>query len=294
MLPGRISDSVWSLMKGLPSLYPGRFLAIALGGLGLGYMAATVYCQWQPTVYRSTVLVAKTEPSIERTRLAPIHAALIQRDWEDDFQQPLTLPAGDLTRAVTFLASPYGVEVEVLSDDPKKGLDLAVRAAGLFRGMEHEIAAAAMDPQAVPHAGADLRQERQDALHLRGLLHESARAAGFTDAFAVKEKADKGHLKARELWSSETFRARWEMFEDLATRIGIDSLPGDPLTSPPAILARNREDLEYWPAVIGRWLDRGMALGGLAGLVAAFYLARRRPETAAPATAPLSDPAVEW
>lgn len=281
-------------MKGFLSLYPGRFLAITLGGVGLGYMAAAVFCQTVPTVYRSTVLVAKTEPEIESARLAPIHAALIQRDWEDDFQQPLTLPAGDLSRAVTFLASPYGVEVEVLSDDPKKGIDLAVRAAGLFRGMEHEIAAAAMNPDSIPHANAEQRQERAEAIQLRGLMDEDARSAGFADVFALREQAAKATPNARSLWQSEAFQARWTMFEERARRIGIDTVPGDPLTAPPAILARNREDLEYVPAVIGQRLDRGMVLGGLAGLLAAFYFARRKPATTAPEAAPLAEPAVEW
>lgn len=281
-------------MKGFPSLHPGRFLAITLGGVGLGYMAATVICQMLPTVHRSTVLVAGWEPEIEKARLAPIHAALIQRDWEDDFQRPLTLPAGDLSRAVTFLASPYGVEVEVLSDDPKKGIDLAVRAAGLFRGMEHEIAAAAMNPDSIPHANAEQRQERAEAIQLRELMNEDARAAGFADVFALREQADKATPKARSLWQSEAFQARWKMFEERATRIGIDSLPGDPLTAPPAILARNREDLEYVPAVIGRRLDRGMGIGLVLGLVSAFFLARRKPETPAPETGPSAEPVVEW
>jgi len=186
-------------MKGFPSLHPGRFVAIALGGLCLGYMAAAVVCQTLPTVYRSTVLVAKTEPEIERARLAPVHAALIQRDWEDDFQRRLTLPAGDLSRAVTFFASPYGVEVEVLSDDPKKGIDLAVRAAGLFRGMEHEIAAAAMNPNSIPHASTRQRQERAEAIQLRELLNEDARSIGLADVFALREQADKATPKARAL-----------------------------------------------------------------------------------------------
>ena len=281
-------------MKGFPSLYPGRFLAITLGGVGLGYMVAAVFCQSQPTVYRSTVLVAKTEPEIERTRLAPIHAALIQRDWEDDCQQPLTLPAGDLSQAVTFLASPYGVEVEVLSDDPKKGIDLAVRAAGLFRGMEHEIAATAMNPDSIPHANDGQRQERAEALQLRGLMDEEARSVGFADVFALRERAKAGELRAETLWESDSFQARWNMFEERATRIGIDSVPGDPLTAPPAILARNLEDLEYWPARIGRWLDRGMGIGLVFGLAVAFFLARRKPGVEAPGAGPLSEPAVEW
>lgn len=280
-------------MKGFPSLHPGRFLAIALGGVGLGYVAAAAICQTLPTVYRSTVLVAKTEPEIESARLAPIHAALIQRDWEDDFQRPLTLPAGDLSRAVTFLASPYGVEVEVLSDDPKKGIDLAVRAAGLFRGMEHEIAAAAMDPASIPHAGAGQRQERAEALQLRGLMDEDARSVGFADVFALRQGVGRSPM-ARSLWQSEAFQARWKMFEERAARIGIDSLPCDPLTAPPAILARNREDLEYWPERISSLLDRGMGIGLIAGLVAAFLLARRKPGTASPEAAPLAEPAVEW
>jgi hypothetical protein len=257
-------------------------------------MAAAVFCQTTPTVYRSTVLVAKTEPEIERTRLAPIHAALIQRDWEDDFQQPLTLPAGDLSRAVTFLASPYGVEVEVLSDDPKKGIDLAVRAAGLFRGMEHEIAAAAMNPDSVPHANAEQRQERAEAIQLRGLMDEDARSAGFADVFVLREQAAKATPNARSLWQSEAFQARWTMFEERARRIGIGSVPGDPLTAPPAILARNREDLEYWPAIVGQRLDRGMLLGLFAGLAAAFRFARRKPGKAAPEPAPSAEPVVEW
>lgn len=281
-------------MKGFPSLYPGRFLATTFCGVGLGYMAAAVFCQTMPTVYRSTVLVAKTEPEIERTRLAPIHAALIQRDWEDDFQQPLTLPAGDLSRAVTFLASPYGVEVEVLSDDPKKGIDLAVRAAGLFRGMEHEIAAAAMNPNSIPHANSEQRQERAEAIQLRGLMDDDARSVGFADVFALREQADKANPRARTLWQSEAFQARWKMFEERATRIGIDSLPCDPLTAPPAILGRNREDQEYWPAVIGQRLDRGMALGLVVGLLAALALARRKPGTTAREAGPLAEPAVEW
>jgi hypothetical protein len=281
-------------MKGFPSLYPGRFVAIALGGLCLGYMAAAVVCQTLPTVYRSTVLVAKTEPEIERARLAPVHAALIQRDWEDDFQRPLTLPAGDLSRAVTFFASPYGVEVEVLSDDPKKGIDLAVRAAGLFRGMEHEIAAAAMNPDSIPHASTRQRQKRAEAIQLRELLNEDARSIGLADVFALREQADKATPKARALWQSEAFQARWTMFEERATRIGIDSLPGDPLTAPPAILGRRIQDLEYAPAITAQRLDRGMALGLLAGLLAAFWLARRKPGTAAPEAAPLAGPVVEW
>ena len=281
-------------MKGFPSLYPGRFLAITLAGVGLGYMVAAVFCQSQPTVYRSTVLVAKTEPEIERTRLAPIHAALIQRDWEDDCQQPLTLPAGDLSQAVTFLASPYGVEVEVLSDDPKKGIDLAVRAAGLFRGIEHEIAATAMNPDSIPHANDGQRQERAEALQLRGLMDEEARSVGFADVFALRERAKAGELRAETLWESDSFQARWNMFEERATRIGIDSVPGDPLTAPPAILARNLEDLDYWPARIGRWLDRGMGIGLVFGLAAAFFLARRRPGIEVPAAEPLPEPAAEW
>ena len=279
-------------MKGFPSLHPGRFLAVTLGGVGLGYMAATVICQMLPTVHRSTVLVAGWEPENEKARLAPIHAALIQRDWEDDFQRPLTLPAGDLSRAVTFLASPYGVEVEVLSDDPKKGIDLAVRAAGLFRGMELEIAAAAMNPDSIPHANAEQRQERAEAIQLRGLMNEDARAAGFADVFALREQADKATPKARSLWQSEAFQARWKMFEERSRRIGIDSVPGDPLTAPPAILARNREDLDYVPAVIGRRLDRGMGIGLIAGLAAALVLARRGPREQSPAIVP--EPAAEW
>lgn len=281
-------------MKGFPSLYPGRFLAITLGGVGLGYMTAAVFCQILPTVHRSTVLVAGWEPEIERARLAPVHAALIQRDWEDDFQQPLTLPAGDLSKAVTFLASPYGVEVEVLSDDPKKGIDLAVRAAGLFRGMEHEIALAAMNPASIPRASADQRWERDEAVQLRTLLNEDARAAGYADAFAVRDRAKANEYGAEQLWESESFQARWKMFEERATRIGIDTVPGDPLTAPPAILARHREDLEYWPEMIGRWLDRGMRIGLGLGLVAAFFLARRGPAPEIPPAEPLPDPAVEW
>ena len=281
-------------MKGFPSLYPGRFLAITLGGLGLGYMAAAVFCQCQQTVYRSSVLVAKTDFMDGPVRLAPIHAALIRRDWEDDFQQPLTLPAGDLSQAVSFLPSPYGVEVEVLSDDPKKGIDLAVRAAGFFRGLEHEIAFAAMDPNSIPRASADQRPERTEALHLRTLLDEDARAAGFADAFTVRERAKARELKAEKLWQSEAFQARWKMFEERATRIGIDSVPGDPLTAPPAILARNLEDLEYWPAMIGRWLDRGMGIGLVVGLVSALFLARRRPAPETPPADALPEPAVEW
>lgn len=281
-------------MKGLPSLYPGRFLAITLGGLGLGYMSAAVFCQCQPTVYRSSVLVAGWEPEIEQARLAPVHAALIQRDWEDDFQQPLTLPAGDLSRAVNFLASPYGVEVEVLSDDPKKGIDLAVRAAGFFRSLQHETALAAMSPTAVPRASDDQRRERDEAIQLRTLLNEDARAAGFADAFAVRERAKANEYGAEQLWESESFQARWKMFEERATRIGIDTVPGDPLTAPPAILARHREDLEYWPAVIGRWLDRGMGIGLVLGLVSAFFLARRGPAPEVPPPEPLPEPAVEW
>jgi hypothetical protein len=227
-------------------------------------------------------------------RLAPIHAALIRRDWEDDCQQPLTLPAGDLSQAVSFVPSPYGVEVEVLSDDPKKGIDLAVRAAGFFRGMEQEIAFAAMDPNSIPYANADQRRERTEALQLRTLLNEDARAAGFADAFAVRERAKARDHQAERLWESETFQARWTMFEERATRIGIDSVPGDPLTAPPAILARNLEDLDYWPAMIGRWLDRGMGIGLVFGLAAAFFLARRRPGIEVPGAEPLPEPAAEW
>lgn len=281
-------------MKGLPSLYSGRFLAVTFGGVGLGYMAAAVVCQMLPTVHRSTVLVAGWEPEIEMARLAPIHSALIQRDWEDDFQQPLTLPAGDLTRAVTFLASPYGVEVEVLSDDPKKGIDLAVRAAGFFRSLQHEIELAATSPASVPRASDELRRERGEAVQLRTLLNEAARAAGYADAFAVRDRAKANEYRAEQLWESEYFQARWKMFEERATRIGIDTVPGDPLTAPPAILARNIEDLEYVPAVIGRRLDRGMGIGLVLGLVSAFYLARRRPGTVEPEAAPLPDAAVEW
>lgn len=281
-------------MKGFPSVYPGRFLAITLGGVGVGYMAAAAFCQSQPTVYRSTVLVAKTDYMDGPVRLAPIHAALIRRDWEDDCQQALTLPAGDLSQAVSFVPSPYGVEVEVLSDDPKKGIDLANRAAGFFRGMEQEIAFAAMDPNSIPYANADQRRERTEALQLRTLLNDDARAAGFTDAFAVRERAKARDHQAERLWESETFQTRWKMFEERATRIGIDSVPGDPLTAPPAILARNLEDLDYWPAMIGRWLDRGMGSGLVFGLAAAFFLARRKPEVEAPGAGPLPEPAVEW
>jgi hypothetical protein len=281
-------------MKGFPSLHPGRFLAITLGGVGLGYMAAAVVCQMLPTVHRSAVLVAGWEPEIEKARLAPIHAALIQRDWEDDFQQPLTLPAGDLSRAVTFLASPYGVEVEVLSDDPKKGIDLAVRAAGFFRSLQHESALAAMSPAAVSRLSEDQRRERDEAVQLRTLLNEDARAAGYADAFAVRDRAKANEYRAEQLWESESFQARWKMFEERATRIGIDTVPGDPLTAPPAILARNREDLEYVPAVIGHRLDRGMGIGLVLGLVSAFFLARRKPGAKAPEAAPLPDAAVEW
>jgi len=84
------------------------------------------------------------------------------------------------------------------------------------------------------------------------------------------------------------------MFEERATRIGIDSLPGDPLTAPPSILGRRIQDLEYAPAITAQRLDRGMALGLLAGLLAAFWLARRKPGTAAPEAAPLAGPVVEW
>jgi hypothetical protein len=266
----------------------------SLGGVGLGYMAAAIHCQWQPTVYRSAVLVAKTEPAIERTRLAPVHAALIRRDWEDDHRQPLTLPAGDLTQAATFLASPYGVEVEVLSDDPKKGIDLAVRAAGLFRGMEHEIALAAMDPHSIPRADANQRRERAEALQLRTLLDEDARAAGYADAFTARERAKARELKAENLWRSESFQARWKMFEERATRIGIDSVPGDPLTAPPAILARQIEDPDFGPARVGRWLDRGMQIGLVLGLVAAFRLARRGPGPEITRAGSLPEPVAEW
>lgn len=281
-------------MKGFPSLHPGRFLVITLGGVGLGYMAAAIFCQCQPTVYRSSVLVAKTDFMDEPVRLAPIHAALIQRDWEDDCQQPLTLPAGDLSQAVSFVPSPYGVEVEVLSDDPKKGIDLAVRAAGFFRGMQHEVAFAAMDPNSIPRASADQRRERSEALELRTLLNEDARAAGYADAFVVRDRAKANEYRAEQLWESESFQARWKMFEERATRIGIDTVPGDPLTAPPAILARNREDLEYVPAVVGRRLDRGMGIGLVLGLVSAFFLARRKPGTPVPEPSPLPDAAVEW
>lgn len=71
-------------------------------------------------------------------------------------------------------------------------------------------------------------------------------------------------------------------------------MPGDPLTAPPAILARNHEDLEYWTGMIGRWLDRGMGIGLVVGLVSAFFLARRRPDPEIPAAEPLPEPAVEW
>jgi hypothetical protein len=71
-------------------------------------------------------------------------------------------------------------------------------------------------------------------------------------------------------------------------------VPGDPLTAPPAILARNLEDLDYWPAMIGRWLDRGMGIGLIFGLAAALFLARRRPGIEVPGADRLPEPAAEW
>jgi hypothetical protein len=160
--------------------------------------------------------------------------------------------------------------------------------------MEHEIALAAMDPDAIPHTRAEQREERREALQLRTLLNEDARAAGFAGVFALRERAMANDLEAVKLWRSESFRTRWTMFEERATRIGIDSIPGDPLTAPPAILTRQIEDPEYGPARIGRWLDRGMGTGLVLGLAAAFFLARRKPEAGNPQVDPLPEPVAEW
>ncbi len=224
-----------------------RWIRIAcwmVGGIVLGAIAGEISdVMAKPAVKRpqaAEIMVAAGDKPGEETLLSDTHAAIVLRSF---FLHPLPDKIRDqpekLVRHVRIRAEEDGtrITVDVPGIDENRGL--AREIARIYRGAVREREVAADPVEIRPFSGED-RKLAIDARKLKGLLHDQAARAGYVDFLQILPKAVNGSAKAKAVVEDEDFSRRFRRYEELSVSLGLEGVPGAPLTSAPDVIFEAR------------------------------------------------------
>ena len=231
------------------------------------------------------VMVAAGDKPGDETQLSATHAALVLRNL---FLKPLPEAIRDqpdkLRQYVRIKAEKDGTRITVDVPEIDENLDLARGIARIFRGIPYEREVAANPVEIRPFTKED-RQLAIDARKLKGLLHDQAARAGYVDFLQILPKAINGSLKAKEIAEDEDFSRRLQRYAELSVNLGLEGVPGKPLTSPPDVIFEPRRVEENRKPEKGFVTSNLIAVGCIfCGLLGAWISGRkiRTPEDPSP------------
>ncbi|WAC19487.1 hypothetical protein OVA24_19875 [Luteolibacter sp. SL250] len=224
-----------------------RWIRIAcwmVGGIALGAITGEITDSVKrPEVKRpraAEILVAAGDRPGEETRLSSTHAAIVLRSF---FLHPLPDKIRDqpekLIKHVRIQAEKDGTRITVDVPEIDENRGLAREIARIYRGVAREKEVAAVPVDIPPFSPQD-RKLAIDARKLKGLLHDQAARAGYVDFLQILPKAVNGSAKAKTVVEDEDFSRRFRRYEELSVSLGLEGVPGAPLTSAPDVIFEAR------------------------------------------------------
>ncbi len=224
-----------------------RWIRIAcwmVGGIVLGAIAGEISdAMEKPPMKRpqaAEIMVAAGDKPGEEALLSDTHAAIVLRSF---FLHPLPDKIRDqpekLVRHVRILAEEDGTRITVNVPEIDENRGLAREIARIYRGIAREKEVAAAPVEIPPFSEGD-RKLAIDARKLKGLLHDQAARAGYVDFLQILPKAVNGSAKAKAVVEDEDFSRRFSRYEELSVSLGLEGVPGAPLTSTPDVIFEAR------------------------------------------------------
>ena len=231
----------------------------------IGTIAGMVVSFNRPAEYLTSAFVSSPAHAGHAERLTPLRTEMTSRildlenRWNTTFQQA----AANVARTVSLKPSGDGVEIVVITPDPKDSQMIAETVAAYLDTPEREKEMAVKTPHVQPYSEAEIA-ELGDLLRLEEFLDEQAAKESFENYFAVLKEADAGNHKAVELKQDEDFSRRWNAVEKMSKEIGYYNPPGEPFRAPNVALRSTGLSLAPLNSV-----DALMNRSRLAGLAAA-------------------------
>lgn len=243
-----------------------RFVGWILGGLVVGVLVATVIGFMIPIRFESRAIVASAERTEGEIHLSLTQAKLIEREYE---LKQLGDDSETISRNTRLRRTPAGIEILVTSSNKENARNIALEGARRFRSLRHErgLAGRTVEVRAFDSMDPELLK---DAVVLRRLLAEQARAAGFGNFLEISSKVTAGNASAKALAESEDFNRRFARYEEISVQFGLDGVPGEPLAAPLELLEapETAKRSVVGPARIIGFLGKTGGIG--LGIVAAF------------------------
>jgi len=279
------------------TLQPARFATWLVCGILLGSVVGLSIHLSKPKHFESTAVVAEGFQETGETKLSPTHAKLIARNLGGSLlTDPQSIHEGTLIKAVD-----GKVRITVRSINRYDAREIAREAARLFRSIDHEQDLM-LEPVEIHHLSDEDRVAAEDGTRLRALLATQASESGIADFLSVPGLAKEGSAPALALLANEDFSRRFNRYQEIAVPLGLEGVPGQPITphaplleEPELAMTPASEPISpsVWYAILGG-LIAGLVGGVLFGRIPVKPPAASSfptfPEPPRPPVAPLAKP----
>lgn len=260
-----------------------RFVIWMMGGTLLGCTVALAIHLSRPKHFESTSVVAGGFQETGETKLSTTHAKLVARNLGGSLiSDPQSIHDNTLIRAEA-----GKVSITARSTNRYDAREIAREAARLFRSIEHEQDLT-LDPVQIQRFSDEDRVEAQDGARIRNLLVGQAAEVGIDDFLSVPGLSKEGSAAALALLANEDFGRRFKRYQEIAVPLGLEGVPGQPITPHPALLEEPELARAPAPEPINRTVWKAIGGGFIAGILGGILFGRApvKPLTPAPAQAP--------
>lgn len=261
---------------------PTRFAVWMMGGTLLGCAVALAIHLSRPKHFESTSVVAGGFQETGETKLSTTHSKLIARNLGGSLvSDPQSIHEN------TFIHADDGrVSITARSTNRYDAREIAREAARLFRSIEHEQDLT-LEPVQIQRFSDEDRVAAQDGARIRNLLVGQAAEAGIDDFLSVPSLSKEGSTPALALLANEDFTRRFNRYQEIAVPLGLEGVPGQPITPHPALLEEPELALAPANEPVNRTVWKAIGGGFIAGILGGLLFGRSpvKPLNPAPAQA---------
>lgn len=212
-------------------LHPGRFITWIICGALIGTVIGLIISQSQPKHFESTAVVADGFQETGETKLSITHAKLIARNLGGS----LLADPKSISENTKIQAEDGKIRITARSTNRYDAREIAREASRLFRSIEHEQDLM-LEPVEIHRLSEADRAGAEDGARIRTLLVSQASEAGIQDFLTVPGLAKEGSAPALALLANEDFGRRFNRYQEIAVPLGLEGVPGQPVTPHPPLL----------------------------------------------------------
>ena len=212
-------------------LHPARFVTWIICGALLGCVVGLAISLSRPKLFESTAVVAGGFQETGKTKLSITHAKLIARNLGGSLlADPKSISENTLVRA-----EDGKVRITAKSINRYDAREIARETSRLFRSIEHEQDLM-LEPVEIHRFSDADRAAAEDGARIRTLLVSQASEAGIPDFLTIPSLAKEGSAPALALLADEDFSRRFSRYQEIAVPLGLEGVPGQPVTPHPPLL----------------------------------------------------------